>query len=400
MLYSWRNRQLFVFLGTRLARDIRAEGSSAYSQLLSLPKGLLPIAGVPLLDYWFHDLVRCPYVNIDNLFIVTNHLFYKQFLDWAIIHGISSVNVINDKTKSNESRLGALGDIALCLESFHGKLLDTAGVLIIAGDTLFYEDFQLTKFLQRLNDESINSSGVVYYNLQDETETTKRGIIELNETDKRVIKLLEKPQPHETKSRKACPAFYAYRRELFEDILRYHRESLLLALEERDAPGKLLSWLINEQERQNSLGISARSEIRGYEIKGRFDIGNLIEYQHTLRYFSLKFMEYRRQRNLPDIVNEKCHARIGLMGNPSDGFRGKSLSFLVKNFFAEVCIENVTNIDSTVEDNYLGIHHHAKVEIIPHPENDPSSFENMQALHIHTIRKVRILFHNFLKYPI
>lgn len=38
-------------------------------------------------------------------------------------------------------------------------------------------------------------------------------------------------------------------------------------------------------------------------------------------------------------VEESCHARVGLMGNPSDGFQGKTLSFLLKNFKATVNIE-------------------------------------------------------------
>jgi glucose-1-phosphate thymidylyltransferase len=369
--------------GTRLARDIKADGSSSYSPLLSLPKALLPIAGVPLLDYWYHDLVLCPYVNIENLFLVTNNFFYKQFADWAILHGIPASNVINDRTMSNESRLGAVGDIALCLQTCQAKLVDSAGVLVIAGDTLFYEDFQISTFLERLtNDDS--SSGIVYYNIKDEAETTKRGIIEVDEITNRAIKLLEKPQPSETSSRKACPAFYAYHRALFDDILRYHQQSLSLPLDERDAPGKLLSWLIDEQENHHT-----RSIIRGYEINGRFDIGNLIEYQQTLHHFSKKLSAYRHQRQLTSNVHKKCYARIGLMGNPSDGFRGKTLSFLIKNFYAEVFIEDNQTVDQ--EESYLGIHHHAQVEIIAHPEHDPSNFTNMQGLHMHTICKVRAL---------
>jgi hypothetical protein len=37
-------------------------------------------------------------------------------------------------------------------------------------------------------------------------------------------------------------------------------------------------------------------------------------------------------------IIQKCHARVGLMGNPSDGFRGKTISFLIENFYAEVTI--------------------------------------------------------------
>ncbi len=42
---------------------------------------------------------------------------------------------------------------------------------------------------------------------------------------------------------------------------------------------------------------------------------------------------------------ERCAARVGLMGNPSDGFHGKTLSFLISNFFAEVRIEANTEAD-------------------------------------------------------
>lgn len=38
------------------------------------------------------------------------------------------------------------------------------------------------------------------------------------------------------------------------------------------------------------------------------------------------------------IYEDICHARIGLMGNPSDGFNGKTLSFLINNFHTKVTI--------------------------------------------------------------
>jgi len=38
------------------------------------------------------------------------------------------------------------------------------------------------------------------------------------------------------------------------------------------------------------------------------------------------------------VVVERCPARIGLMGNPSDGFNGKTLSILVANFAATVTL--------------------------------------------------------------
>ena len=37
-------------------------------------------------------------------------------------------------------------------------------------------------------------------------------------------------------------------------------------------------------------------------------------------------------------ITTRANARIGLMGNPSDGFNGKTISFLIKNFEASVTV--------------------------------------------------------------
>ena len=38
------------------------------------------------------------------------------------------------------------------------------------------------------------------------------------------------------------------------------------------------------------------------------------------------------------IIRKKSYARAGLVGNPSDGYFGKTISFIVRNFRAEVCL--------------------------------------------------------------
>ncbi|MDB4603809.1 GHMP kinase [bacterium] len=40
----------------------------------------------------------------------------------------------------------------------------------------------------------------------------------------------------------------------------------------------------------------------------------------------------------PGIIRERAYARAGLAGNPSDGYFGKTLSFTLQNFFAEVVL--------------------------------------------------------------
>jgi glucuronokinase len=52
---------------------------------------------------------------------------------------------------------------------------------------------------------------------------------------------------------------------------------------------------------------------------------------------------------------ERTHSRVGLMGNPSDGFGGKTIALLCSNFWAEVTIREST-----------------RLRLIPHPLNDPN----------------------------
>ena len=56
-------------------------------------------------------------------------------------------------------------------------------------------------------------------------------------------------------------------------------------------------------------------------------------------------------------------ARVGLMGNPSDGFGGKTISCLIRNFGAQV----------TVRESHT-------LEIMRHPLNDPLSFRSLPHL--------------------
>ena len=64
------------------------------------------------------------------------------------------------------------------------------------------------------------------------------------------------------------------------------------------------------------------------------------------------------------IIHTKSYARVGLMGNPSDGFYGKTISCAIRNFWAEVTLwESPT------------------LQIIPHKEFDPMEFSNLKELH-------------------
>jgi glucuronokinase len=45
------------------------------------------------------------------------------------------------------------------------------------------------------------------------------------------------------------------------------------------------------------------------------------------------------------IIRERAYARAGLLGNPSDGYNGKTISFIVRNFYAEVVLYEWDSVD-------------------------------------------------------
>ena len=62
------------------------------------------------------------------------------------------------------------------------------------------------------------------------------------------------------------------------------------------------------------------------------------------------------------IIRERSYARVGLLGNPSDGYHGKSISFILRNFWADVVL-----------------YEWDKVEIVL-AERDRASFRSVQEL--------------------
>ena len=45
------------------------------------------------------------------------------------------------------------------------------------------------------------------------------------------------------------------------------------------------------------------------------------------------------------IVRKRAYARAGLIGNPSDGYHGKTISISVRNFWAEVVLYEWDSVD-------------------------------------------------------
>ncbi len=51
------------------------------------------------------------------------------------------------------------------------------------------------------------------------------------------------------------------------------------------------------------------------------------------------------------IIRKRCYARAGLLGNPSDGYNGKTISIIVRNFSAEVVLYEWDSVDIVLAEN-------------------------------------------------
>ena len=264
--------------GTRLARDLNAatEQAQSYRHLLGVPKALLPIAGKPILNHWI-ELFLTSGISLQDMFIICNEHYHKAFLEWSSSPSPSTwkfpvSNLHNDGSTSNENRHGANKDIHIAVSHFG---LASSPLLIVAGDTLFLRDFSMTEFLGYLKQGG--SSLVTHYRVKHDKDTKLTGILLLDEKDNRATDFLEKPDPSVTMSRLACPCFYLLQPEalsllttFLDDCVKHKK-----ALEEYDATGKFVGWLIKHTSHP----------IHSYPISGRLDIGNLENLIEAERYF-------------------------------------------------------------------------------------------------------------------
>ncbi|PWA26210.1 hypothetical protein CCH79_00013797 [Gambusia affinis] len=242
--------------GTRLQRDVSSDRSGRFAHLVGVPKPLLPVGRSPLISRWVRALTRSG--TVDGIYVVTNALHQAAFAVWAA--EFPEVQILSDETRSNEERLGAVACLQLAVKHF--GIQD--GVIVIGGDTLFREDFSLGRVAQKLVEGRTFCCSA---------ETQKYGILEVDE-DLRVLRMKEKPRPSETESRRACPCFYVFSKESLPLLDAFLEEKKDAPIEERDAPGNFVSWLI------------PRKPVFAQEISGRFDVGNLPSYLDCDVYFS------------------------------------------------------------------------------------------------------------------
>lgn len=240
----------------------------------NFPKPLLEIGRSTILDRMLDDIDGIP--EVTEHIVVTNHKFAGIFEDWAQKRcqgeagqagqvgkagsGIDRkpVTILDDGTSSNETRLGAVRDLILALETFR---IDE-DVLVVAADNVL--EFSFKGFVEEFHRKG--TSMIMCHHEPELYKLQRTGVIEVD-ADMRVLQMQEKPQV--PVSHWAVPPFYIYRREDL-DLVRHAVENGCGA----DAPGNLAHYLVD------------KTTLHAWPMPGgRFDIGSLDTYEEAkLRY--------------------------------------------------------------------------------------------------------------------
>ncbi|MGB8341420.1 MAG: nucleotidyltransferase family protein, partial [Chthoniobacterales bacterium] len=109
-----------------------------YPLTLNKAKPLLEVAGKPMIEWVLDNLAPVP--EIGSVYVVTNDKFARDFEKWAENYAKSQPKVkfkiVNDSSRSDRDKLGAIGDIHLVLER---EKLTSEPLIVVGGDNLFSE---------------------------------------------------------------------------------------------------------------------------------------------------------------------------------------------------------------------------------------------------------------------
>jgi glucose-1-phosphate thymidylyltransferase len=212
----------------------------------NFPKPLLTVGSTTILDRLVAQLESLS--RVDGIHLVSNHRYHAHFVAWKRRREQKiPLDILDDGTMSNESRCGAIADIALALD--HWKLNED--LLVCAADNIFR--FSLAHFVEQF--ERAPGAWVCARYVEDLAVRRRTGIATLD-NNKRVVDFHEKPQV--PASCWSVPPVYYYPRAVLPLVSEYLAEG-----GNHDAPGNFIAWLCH------------KTAVNAYPISGDvLDIGS------------------------------------------------------------------------------------------------------------------------------
>ena len=223
----------------------------------NFPKPLLKIGNNTILGRMLDDIDAID--DITEHIIVTNHKFAPIFEQWATEqHYSKPITIIDDGTETNDTRLGAVNDLLLVLNT-PSMRENPEGILVVAADNLLF--FSFREFIDFAKQK--DTSCIMCHEQPSLEKLQRTGVVELDSNNK-VLGIEEKPQ--NPKSHWAVPPFYIYLKNDLE-LVRHSVENGC----GKDAPGNLAHYMV-EHTTMHAWQMTA----------GRFDIGSLDTYREAV----------------------------------------------------------------------------------------------------------------------
>jgi glucose-1-phosphate thymidylyltransferase len=225
-----------------------------YPLTIDTPKPLLEVGGMKMIDRILEKTARFVKES-DSICVVTNGKFFNNFDEWCRASDcMEKICIINDRTTSNETRLGAIRDIELAIKE---KNIDD-DILIVAGDNLF--ELDIGKFLEFAK-EKTDGVSVALHDIKDIGAAKRYGVVTIDAHHK-VTEFEEKPE--HPKSTLVSTGIYFIPKEKLGSLKEYIRTQA----HKSDAPGYYISWL------------SKNDKVYGFAFdEDWYDIGDIESYK-------------------------------------------------------------------------------------------------------------------------
>ena len=235
-----------------------------YPLTLTKPKPLLSVADRPIVEHIIERL----HPETGKVYFVINEKFVTHFgncqKNYIQPTGLE-IKLINDGSKDETDKLGAIGDLCFVLDS---EQIDT-DVLVVAGDNIFTE--KLDDFYEFAKNK--NAPVLAVYDVGSLELAKKYSSITTDKDGKLIFFEEKSPNP---KTTMIGIALYYYPKEVLSHIRQYIEEG-----NNPDQPGRLIQWLYQKMP------------VYTWALSGKwYDIGTKETLDTAEKYFSsLKNLE-------------------------------------------------------------------------------------------------------------
>ena len=229
-------------------------GTRLYPLTEDCPKALLPIGPRLMLDWILESVRAIP--QLGQIVLVTNGRFAGQFDSWRAERR-APVEVVNDRTMANDTRLGAIRDLMLGAS----RLKQADDLLALGTDNLF--TWPLAEFV--LSARGKRPAATIAVRQASSREEASRCGVVATDARNRITLCVEKPASPSSDTIALC-VYY------FPSSMHARFQQFLDAGGNPDAPGFFLGWLVKQEA------------VYAFMTAGEwFDIGSVESYERACR---------------------------------------------------------------------------------------------------------------------